>query len=39
MSDQALQIAPELELQKMLLADVATQGWAVAIATEAHLLL
>ena len=39
MSDRALQITPELEPQKMLLADVATQGWAVAIATEAHLLL
>jgi hypothetical protein len=39
MSDQALQITPELEPQKMLLTDVATQGWAVATATEAHLLL
>lgn len=39
MSDQVLQISPELEPQKMLLADVATQGWAVATATEAHLLL
>jgi hypothetical protein len=39
MSDQALQITPELEPQKMLLADVATQGWAVATATEAYLLL
>ena len=39
MSDRALQITPELEPQKMLLADVATQGWAVASATEAHLLL
>lgn len=39
MSDQVWQIVPELEPQKMLLADVATQGWAVATATEAHLLL
>ncbi|MDJ0633701.1 MAG: hypothetical protein QNJ34_10990 [Xenococcaceae cyanobacterium MO_188.B29] len=39
MSDQALQIIPELEPQKILLVDVATQGWAVATATEAHLLL
>ena len=39
MSDQVLQITPELEPQKMLLADVATQGWAVATATEAYLLL
>ena len=39
MSDQVLQISPELEPQKMLLADIATQGWAVATATEAHLLL
>ncbi|WP_036488115.1 hypothetical protein [Myxosarcina sp. GI1] len=39
MSDRALQIMPELEPQKMLLADVATQGWAVATTTEAHLLL
>lgn len=39
MSDQALQITPELEPQKILLTDVATQGWAVATATEAHLLL
>ena len=39
MSDQVLQISPELEPQKMLLADVATQGWAVATATEAYLLL
>ena len=34
----ALQIIPQLELQKMLLVDVATQGWAVATA-KAHLLL
>ena len=39
MSDQVLQIMPELEPQKMLSADVATQGWAVATATEAYLLL
>ena len=39
MCDRALQITPELEPQKMLLADIATQGWAVAIATEAYLLL
>ncbi len=39
MSDQALQITPQLEAQTMLLVDIATQGWAVAIATEAYLLL
>ena len=37
MSDRVLQIVPELEPQKILLADVATQGWAVATATEANL--
>ncbi|VEP12188.1 conserved hypothetical protein [Hyella patelloides LEGE 07179] len=39
MSDQALQISPQLEPQKMLLANIATQGWAVATATETYLLL
>lgn len=39
MCDRALQIQPQLEAEKMLLADVATQGWAVATATEAYLLL
>ena len=37
--DQVLQISPELQPQKMLLADVATQGWAIATATEAYFLL
>lgn len=39
MSDQVFQIQPQLEAEKMLLADVATQGWAVATATESYLLL
>ena len=37
--DQAMQAKPALEAQTMLMADVATQGWAVAAATEAYLLL
>lgn len=37
--DQAMQAKPALEAQTMLMADVATQGWAVATATEAYLLL
>ena len=39
LGSQALQSTPELEAELMLNTDVAIQGWAVAIATEAHLLL
>ncbi|MGL4621760.1 hypothetical protein [Chroococcidiopsis sp.] len=39
LSDQAMQAKPALEGQTLLIADVATQGWAVATATEAYLLL
>ena len=39
LSDQTMQAKPALEAQTMLIADVATQGWAVATATEAYLLL
>jgi len=39
LSSQALQSTPELDAELMLNTDVAIQGWAVAIATEAHLLL
>lgn len=37
--DQALRATPALEAQTMLTVDVATQGWALATATEAYLLL
>lgn len=39
LSNQAIQATPELDAEIMLNADVSIQGWAVAIATEAHLLL
>lgn len=39
LGSQALQAPVELDAQNLLLTDVATQGWAVATATEAHLLL
>lgn len=39
LSDQAMQAKPALEAETMLISDVATQGWAVATATEAYLLL
>jgi hypothetical protein len=39
LSDRAVQVTPELEAETMLNADVAIQGWAVATATEANLLL
>lgn len=39
LSDQAMQATPALEAETMLITDVATQGWAVATATEAYLLL
>ena len=39
LSDQAMQATPELNAQTMLLTDVAIQGWAIATATEAYLLL
>ena len=38
-SDQVMQATPELDAQTMLNTDVALQGWAVATATEAYLLL
>ncbi len=38
-SDQVMQAKPELDAQTMLNTDVALQSWAVATATEAHLLL
>jgi len=37
--NQANQTPIEFTPQSMMIADVATQGWAVATATEAHLLL
>lgn len=39
LSDQAMQATPELDAQTMLITDVAIQGWAVATAAEAYLLL
>jgi len=39
LSNQAMQATPELDAEIMLNADVSLQGWAVAIATEANLLL
>lgn len=38
-SDLAMQAKPMLDGETMLIADIATQGWAVATATEAYLLL
>ncbi len=39
LTNQAMQATPELNAEIMLNADVSLQGWAVATATEAHLLL
>ena len=39
LSNQAMQATPELDAEIMLNADVSIQGWAVAITTEANLLL
>ncbi|WP_414619503.1 hypothetical protein [Calothrix sp. CCY 0018] len=39
LSNQALQISPQLDAQLMLSTDIAIQGWAIATATEANLLL
>lgn len=39
LSNQALQINPALDAELMLNTDIAIQGWAIATATEANLLL
>lgn len=39
LANQAMQSTPELDAELMLNTDVSIQGWAVATATEAHLLL
>lgn len=39
LANQALQVSPQLNAELMLNADVSIQGWAVATATEANLLL
>ena len=39
LSNQAMQATPELDAEIMLNADISIQGWAVATATEANLLL
>ncbi|MBE9201824.1 MULTISPECIES: hypothetical protein [unclassified Nodularia (in: cyanobacteria)] len=39
LANQALQVTPALDAELMLNTDVSIQGWAVATATEANLLL
>lgn len=39
LANQALQTTPELDAELMLNTDISIQGWAVATATEAQLLL
>lgn len=39
LGNQAVQITPELDAELMLSTDVSIQGWAVATATQANLLL
>jgi hypothetical protein len=39
LGSEAMKITPELEAELMLNSDMAVQGWAVATATEANLLL
>ncbi|MGB3637928.1 MAG: hypothetical protein WBA39_10200 [Rivularia sp. (in: cyanobacteria)] len=39
LANQALQISPQLDAELMLSTDIAIQGWAIATATEANLLL
>jgi len=39
LGNQALQVTPQLDAELMLNTDIAIQGWAVATATEANLLL
>ncbi|QLE59902.1 hypothetical protein [Nostoc sp. TCL26-01] len=39
LANQALQATPELDAELMLNTDISIQGWAVATATEAQLLL
>jgi len=39
LSSEALKITPELEAELMLNSDISIQGWAVATATEANLLM
>ncbi|MEO0971200.1 MAG: hypothetical protein AAFX80_23530 [Cyanobacteria bacterium J06639_18] len=39
LANQALQVPPELEAELMLNTDIAIQGWAIATATQANLLL
>lgn len=39
LSNQALQISPQLDAELILSTDIAIQGWAIATATQANLLL
>ncbi|PSF28945.1 hypothetical protein C7H19_24535 [Aphanothece hegewaldii CCALA 016] len=39
LGSEAMKVTPELDAELMLNSDVSIQGWAVAIATEANLLL
>lgn len=39
LSNQALSNSPELDAHKLMMADIAIQGWAIAATTEAYILL
>lgn len=39
LSNQAFSASPELDSRKILIADIAIQGWAIATTTEAYILL
>jgi len=39
LSNQALKTSPEMDARKIMIADIAIQGWAVATSTEAYILL
>jgi len=39
LSDQALQVEPNLDARSLMISDVAIQGWAASTATEVYILL
>lgn len=39
LSNQAFSNSPELDARKIMIADIAIQGWAIALTTEAYILL
>lgn len=39
LSNQAFSVSPELDARKIMIADISIQGWAIATATEAYILL